>query len=142
MFWRFAADVVVTTHFLLIVFMVTGGFLARRHRWVTFPHLAAVVYAAVIETAGFTCPLTPLEKSLRTSAGQAGYDGGFVEHYMVRVIYPGGLTTGVRLLLVGGLLIATSIAYREHLKCLRPRGRREGWFDDDRHRAAGWAAQR
>ena len=115
MAWRAAADAVLVTHLLFIVFVVIGGFVARRRRWLTGLHLTTVAYAFVIEAVGFRCPLTPLEKSLRRSAGEAGYEGGFVEHYIVGIIYPGGLTTAVRASLVIGLVMVTALAYRRPL---------------------------
>ena len=72
MAWRFAADLALVVHLVFIVFIVfivAGGFIARRYRSVVWPHLAVVAYAIVIEAVRFTCPLTPLEKSLRASAG-------------------------------------------------------------------------
>jgi hypothetical protein len=61
----------------------------------------------LIELRGWICPLTPLENSLRASAGQAGYAGGFIEHYLLPVLYPAGLTGGIQLVL-GALVIAVN----------------------------------
>ena len=120
--WRAAADATLMVHFAFIVFMVLGGFLARRRPAVAALHLAVVGYGVVIELAGFRCPLTPVELSFRRAAGQAGYEGGFIEHYLVSVIYPGGLTFGVRALLVAGLILVTVCAYWPYLRRERPAG--------------------
>jgi hypothetical protein len=82
--------------------------LALRWPWVAAVHLPAAVWGALIELRGGVCPLTPLENSLRASAGQAGYEGGFIEHYLLPVLYPAGLTRGVQLGL-GALVIAVNL---------------------------------
>ncbi len=103
------ADLVVVLHFLFVLFVIFGGLLALRWPKVAYVHLPIAVYGALIELVGWICPLTPLEKRLRESAGQQGYEGGFVEHYILPVLYPGGLTRGVQLVL-GALVIAINIA--------------------------------
>ena len=108
MAYRILADLVVGVHALFVVFVVAGGLLALRWPWVAAAHLPAAVWGALIEFRGWICPLTPLEKSLRASAGQAGYQGGFIEHYLLPVLYPAGLTGEVQLVL-GSLVIAVNV---------------------------------
>lgn len=108
MAYRILADLVVGVHALFVVFVVAGGLLALRWAWVAAAHLPAAVWGTLIEFRGWICPLTPLEQSLRASAGQAGYEGGFIEHYLLPVLYPAGLTPGVQLLL-GSLVIAVNL---------------------------------
>jgi hypothetical protein len=103
------ADLVVLIHFAFVLFVVFGGLLVLRWRRVMYLHLPAAVWGAFIELAGGICPLTPLENSLRRSAGLAGYEGGFVEHYILPVLYPAGLTRGVQLTL-GMLVIGINVA--------------------------------
>lgn len=91
-----AADLVVLIHFAFILFVVLGGLLVLKWRWVSFLHLPCVAYGALIEFCGWICPLTPLEQNLRAAAGQAGYTGGFIDHYLVKVIYPPGLTPAMQ----------------------------------------------
>src|SRR3954470_2924741 len=97
------ADLVVVFHFAFVLFVVLGGLLVLRWRWVAFVHLPVALYGALIELVGWVCPLTPLEKRLRESAGLPGYQGGFVEHYILPVLYPAGLTRSVQLVL--GMLV-------------------------------------
>jgi len=118
--WRLAADVVLVVHLAFVAFIVVGGFLAARRPRLVSVHLLALAYGALIETVGFTCPLTPLEKSLRASAGQAGYEGGFIEHYVVAVLYPGELTGAVQLAMVVSVAVISLIAYRRLLLRLAP----------------------
>lgn len=113
--WRLAADVVLIVHLAFVAFIVFGGFVAARRPRIVPVHLVALAYGAAIEAVGFTCPLTPLEKSLRVAAGQAGYEGGFVEHYVVAVLYPGELTAGVQLTMVAAVAAVSLVAYRRWL---------------------------
>jgi hypothetical protein len=105
--YRILADLVVGVHALFVVFVVAGGLLVLRWPWVAAAHLPAAVWGTLIELRGWICPLTPLENSLRASAGQAGYAGGFIEHYLLPVLYPAGLTGGIQLVL-GALVIAVN----------------------------------
>jgi hypothetical protein len=106
---RFLADGLVGLHLAFIVFVVFGGFLALRWpKWAVL-HLPAVAWASFVEFTATTCPLTPWENGLRQRAGEAGYNGGFIEHYVIPVIYPAGLTPGIQLLL-GAFVVALNAA--------------------------------
>ena len=108
MAYRVLADLVVGMHALFVAFVVLGGLLALRWPWIAAAHLPAAVWGALIELRGWVCPLTPLEQSLRAAAGDAGYQGGFIEHYLLPVLYPAGLTRDVQLTL-GSLVIAVNL---------------------------------
>ena len=107
--YRILADLVVGLHFVFVVFVVVGGLLVLRWPKLAYLHIPAVVYGAAIEFAGWICPLTPLENSLRRQAGEAGYSTGFVEHYLLPVLYPSALTRNIQLLL-GVLVIGVNLA--------------------------------
>jgi hypothetical protein len=94
-----------------ILFVVAGGLLALRWRWVPLVHLPAALWGVFIELSGRVCPLTPLENSLRHAAGEAGYEAGFLEHYLVSAIYPPGLTPAVQWLLASVVMVANGIVY-------------------------------
>ncbi|MFQ5589019.1 MAG: DUF2784 domain-containing protein [Nitrospiria bacterium] len=96
MLYRVLADFVVLLHFAFICFVVLGGFFLFRWRRVIWLHLPAVTWAVLIELKGGICPLTPLEQGLRQAAGDAGYQGGFIEHYVVSLIYPNRLTPALQ----------------------------------------------
>lgn len=101
--YRLAADLVVVVHLAFVAFVVFGGLLALRWRRVPWAHLPVALYGALIELVGWICPLTPLENRLRRAAGEAGYAGGFVEHYLLPVLYPAALTPTAQVVL--GLLV-------------------------------------
>ena len=104
MIYRYAADAVLLLHLAFIVFAVLGGLLIVWWRGVLFLHLPALVWGVFVELTGRICPLTSLENTLRIKAGTAGYSESFVEHYLLGVIYPDGLTREIQYVL--GALVA------------------------------------
>jgi hypothetical protein len=122
MFAQLAADLLVILHLLFILFAVFGGWLAVKCRWLLFLHLPAAAWAALIEFQGWICPLTPLEQRLRQTAGQSSYQEGFVEHYVVPIIYPAGLTRDMQMIF-GVLVIAANLAAYGFVLIRRRRGK-------------------
>ena len=87
-----AADAVLVLHLAFILFAVSGGVLVLWYPKVAWLHLPALTWAVWIAATHGICPLTPLENSLRRAAGEAGYSGTFIDHYVMPLIYPSGLT--------------------------------------------------
>ncbi len=108
MAYRILADLVVLLHAAFVVFVVLGGFLAWRWRWVAWLHLPTAVWGVLIEYKGWVCPLTPLENHFRTRAGLEGYTGGFIEHHIIPLLYPAGLTPP-RQVFLGTLALAVNL---------------------------------
>jgi hypothetical protein len=123
MAYRIAADLVVVVHLLFVGFVVGGGLLVWRWPELAWAHLPAAAWGALIEFAGWICPLTPLEKALRMRAGEVGYTGGFVEHYVLPVVYPADLTRGVQIVLGAGVILVNVVAYGVLLGRRRRHGR-------------------
>lgn len=111
MLYRLLANAVVVIHGLFIVFVIAGGFLAWRWRWVVALHLPCAAWGVLIEYRHWVCPLTPLENHLRAKAGAQGFEGGFIEHYLLPAIYPGGLTPRAQLVLGTAALAVNLVAY-------------------------------
>ncbi len=103
------ADLVVLLHICFVVFVVAGGLLVLRWRRMAWVHVPCAVWGAWIEFAGWVCPLTPLEISLRRRAGEAGYESGFIEHYLLPVLYPSELTRSTQLVL-GTVVVVLNMA--------------------------------
>lgn len=116
MVYRFAADLLVVLHLGFVLFVVVGGFLAWRWRWLAWLHLPAAAWGALIEFAGWICPLTPLENDLRVAAGDTGYAGGFIEHYVVPILYPPGRTPSIAILLGMSVVLLNAVAYTVYFK--------------------------
>ena len=109
MFYRLAAELIVVVHLLFIVFAVFGALLVVRRRiWMAL-HIPAAVWSAWIALAGWRCPLTPLEKWLRAPGGDAGYETGFIEHYLLAILYPTELTREIQIAL-GLIVVAINVA--------------------------------
>src|SRR5690349_7716543 len=113
------ADGVVVVHLAFIAFVVLGGLLALRWARAAWLHLPAAAYGAAIEIGRWTCPLTPLENDLRRRAGRAAYSGGFVEHYLLPVLYPAPFPTWMSAALAGVVLAANVAVYALVLVRLR-----------------------
>ena len=112
MIYRLLADLTVLVHLAFLVFVVAGGLLARRHRWVMAPHQLAAAGGVYIEaTPGLVCPLTPLENHFAALAGRSGYQGGFIEHYLIPIIYPDGLTRGMQYALAVLVIVVNVVVY-------------------------------
>ena len=109
--YRLLADAVVVLHLLFIVFVVLGGLLVFRHRRWAWVHLPLAAWGFAVEAAGWVCPLTPLETALRRRAGLATWEGDFVGHYLLPLIYPGELTRGVQVLLASGVVAVNAAVY-------------------------------
>jgi hypothetical protein len=124
------ADLVLVAHLAFIAFAMFGALCALRWAWAPVAHLPALAWAAYIELASGVCPLTPLENSLRRAAGESAYSSSFIEHYVVPIVYPPGLTPRAQLWLAAGLLLLNGLLYAYVL-------RRRGGF-----RAPGRATRR
>jgi hypothetical protein len=109
--YRLAADLVALTHFTFVLFVVLGGLLVLRWHRLAWWHLPAALWGAMIELGGWICPLTPLENWLRRGAGEAGYAGGFIQHYLMPVLYPAGLTRPVQLVLGAAVVVLNLAIY-------------------------------
>ena len=117
-----AADLVLVAHLLFIGFVVGGSFLAWRWPRVIWAQLPAMVYGALVELVGFACPLTALQNYLLRRGGQAGYRGGFISHYLIRVIYPPGLTRGLQIALGLSVVLIAVVGYGGYLRRFGPAG--------------------
>ena len=117
------ADAVLVVHGLFIVWAALGAVAVWRWPKLTLLHLPALAWAVWIEVSGGICPLTPLENSLRRAAGQTGYSGGFIDHYVGGAIYPDGLTRETQWVIAGVLLTINAVLYGLMIARVRRSGR-------------------
>jgi len=106
-----SADTIVLLHLGFILFVALGGILTLRWPRVAWVHLPAVAWGALIELTGWICPLTPLENRLRAAAGDPAYTGGFIDRYIMPIVYPDGLTRGMQLVLAAAVILVNLIIY-------------------------------
>jgi len=109
--YRVLADLVLLIHLAFVLFVVLGGLFVLRSPGLAWLHIPAAVWGVLIEYTGWICPLTPLENSLRVKGGEAGYSGGFIQHYIQPVLYPAGLTRSTQVVLGSAVLILNLAAY-------------------------------
>lgn len=118
MFYRLLADAVVLMHLGFVLFVVLGGLLVLRWPRLAWAHLPAAAWGVWIEWSAGVCPLTPLENDLRRAGGEAGYPGSFVDHYVMPVLYPVGLTPAIQVWLGAAVLAVNlavyAVAWRRH----------------------------
>ncbi len=123
MLYALGADFLLITHLAFIVFVVLGGLVVLRWRWFLYLHLPAAAWGTLIELTGGICPLTTLEVTFRRAAGEAGYSGSFIEHYLLPIIYPAGLNQRTQLLLAATVVTVNLCIYGWFM--LRPTSRRQ-----------------
>jgi hypothetical protein len=111
MFYKLAADAVVFIHLGFVLFVVAGALLVFRWRWLALLHVPAVVWGVLLEFRGWLCPLTPLEQRLRVAGGEAGYSGGFVEQYVLPVLYPAGLDSSQQIAMGTFVIVVNILLY-------------------------------
>ncbi|WP_084191028.1 DUF2784 domain-containing protein [Methylomarinum vadi] len=115
---RVIADILAIIHFGFIVFVVLGGLLLFKYRWVALLHLPAVLWGALLELKGWYCPLTDWENHFRQAADQSGYSGGFIEHYLIPLIYPPALTENIQIFLGVAVIVINVFIYAHVIRSL------------------------
>jgi hypothetical protein len=105
------ADLTLALHLAFILFVVLGALIVARWPRTVWLHLPAAIWGVAIELAGWICPLTPLENALRSRAGEQGFSGSFVGHYLLPIIYPTGLTRDVQYVLAGCIVVVNLLIY-------------------------------
>lgn len=111
MSYQLAASATALLHLAFILFVLFGGLLVLRWPRLMWLHLPAAAWGVLIEFFGWWCPLTKWENYLLREAGRAGYDGGFVAHYIMPVIYPAGLTRGLEIAIGVFVLVLNAVVY-------------------------------
>jgi hypothetical protein len=111
MIYGLLAEVVLVVHAAFVAFVVLGGLAVLRWPRLAWIHIPAAAWGAFIEFSGLICPLTPLENDLRIRGGQAGYSGGFIDHYLLPALYPAGLTRPTQFVLGTCVLLLNGTAY-------------------------------
>lgn len=111
MIYRVGAELLVIIHLAFVVFVVCGALLVLYRRWIALLHVPMALWGAATELLGIVCPLTPLEQRLWRLAGEAGYENGFIEHYLLPLLYPAGLTRSLQIGLGLGALLVNGALY-------------------------------
>ncbi len=105
------ARLVAASHLSYIVFLLVGGFMAKRWPRLMKWHLGAIGAAGVVNLTGSDCPLTVWEKRLLRQAGREPYETGFISNYLVEPVYPPGITGRVNLVILVTLTVPITVSY-------------------------------
>ena len=134
MAYNLLADLVALIHFVFVLFSLLGALLVIRWRKIMWLHLPAAFWAAAVEFSGKICPLTPLENWLRIQGGGAAYSGDFIGQYLLRLLYPSGLTRDIQIIL-GAIVVVINIGIYLYLytRSLRNRNLRKTAIENDSH---------
>jgi hypothetical protein len=137
MAYRLLADMITVLHLAFVAFVLLGGLLVLRWRSSARFHVPAVLWGVVVEWAGWVCPLTPLENWLRAKGHLRGYSGGFVEQYLIPVLYPEALTSGTQVALGAFVAVVNLLVYGYVFRVHRQRARSAGASPEDERRSSG-----
>lgn len=110
------ADLVLVLHLAFILFVVLGGLLSFKWKWIIPVHLLAAIWGVLVEVGRWGCPLTSVENHFRELAGAQGYQDGFIEHYLVPIIYPEGLTAPIQYMLAAWVILVNAIVYGVYIR--------------------------
>jgi hypothetical protein len=105
------ADLTLLLHAAFILVVVFGGLLVFWRRGLAWFHVPCAVWGFLSELQGWVCPLTYLENDLRAAANTSGYAGGYIDHYLMPLVYPSGLTSDTQVLLGLAVLFVNAIIY-------------------------------
>lgn len=112
---RLLADLVLVLHFAFVAFVAGGALLVWRWPRLAWAHLPALAWGAFVVLTGTICPLTPLENALRVAGGGEGYETGFLERYLLPIVYPGFVQgaegRGWQIALGAALVAANAVVY-------------------------------
>ena len=111
MWYSWLADLVLCIHVGFVFFVIFGGLLVLKWRWIAWLHLPAAAWGAVVEFTGWICPLTPLEDWLREQGGEVSYRSDFIAQHLLPVLYPEDLTRDLQLLLGTGVVVLNAAVY-------------------------------
>jgi hypothetical protein len=121
MMYTLLADLVLIVHLAFVVFVLSGGLIVLKWRWIAWLHLPAAAWGAAVEFTGWICPLTPLENWLRVRDGEIGYEQDLVARYLLPILYPEDLTRDLQFLL-GTVVVVLNAAVYCRLWHMRARG--------------------
>jgi len=111
MSFRLAADFVLLLHLAFILFAVLGAAMAVWRNWIPLVHVPVAAWGIFVELTGRSCPLTYLENYLQIKAGLSGCTGRFIEHYLLAIIYPAGLTREIQFVFAGVVIVINTAIY-------------------------------
>ena len=109
--YELAADLTLIVHFAFIIFVVFGALLFFVSTKIIYVHVPALIWGIYIELTHSVCPLTYLENWFLQKANLTTYSEGFIQNYLVPVVYPMNLTDDLQTYLAIVLIVANMLMY-------------------------------
>ena len=105
------ANLTLIVHFAFILFVVFGALLFFVTTKIVFVHIPAFLWGSYIELTHSICPLTYLENWLLHKANLTTYSEGFIQNYLIPIVYPANLTKDLEIYLEIALIVVNMIIY-------------------------------
>ena len=109
--YELAADIILIIHFLFILFVIFGALLFFVAKKIVFIHIPAIIWGSYIELTHSICPLTYLENWFLHKANLTTYSEGFIQNYLVPIVYPTNLTKDIQIYLGIALILINIVIY-------------------------------
>jgi hypothetical protein len=109
--YEIAANLTLFAHFIFILFVVFGAFLFFASTKIIFIHIPAFIWGSYIELTNSICPLTYLENWFLQKANLTTYSEGFIQNYLVPIVYPVSLTKDLQIYLGIALIVINIVLY-------------------------------
>ena len=109
--YELAANLILIVHFIFIIFVVFGALLFFVVKKIVFIHIPALIWGSYIELTHFICPLTYLENWFLNKANLTIYSEGFIQNYIIPIVYPADLTKNLQIYLGITLIVINIVFY-------------------------------
>ena len=109
--YEITADLLLIIHFTFLLFVVFGALLIFASIKIIFIHIPVVIWGSYIELTNSICPLTYLENWFLHKANLTTYSEGFIQNYLVPIVYPMNLTKDLQIYLGITLIVINMIIY-------------------------------
>ena len=109
--YEIAANLTLIVHFVFILFVVFGALLFFVATKIVFIHIPAFIWGAYVELTHSICPLTYLENWFLHKANLTTYSEGFIQNYLVFIVYPTNLSKDLQIYLGIAIMVANMIIY-------------------------------
>ena len=109
--YEIAANLTLIVHFIFVLFVVFGGLFFFVTTRIVFIHIPAFIWGSYIELTHSICPLTYLENLFLHKANLTTYSEGFIQNYLMPIVYPTNLTKDLQIYLGIALIVVNMIIY-------------------------------
>jgi len=109
--YEIASNLVLIVHLIFIIFVIFGGLLFFLLKRIIIIHIPAFIWGSYVELTNSICPLTYLENFFLQKANITTYSEGFIQNYLVPIVYPANLTEDIQIYLGITLILINIFIY-------------------------------